>query len=85
MSVEHLPWDSLEGPIYHARELKPRKQWVTYDQDLTCMVRQLQPTETGIPLELYFFSANKVWAVSYTHLDVYKRQSLYNWKYSFRS
>ena len=24
-------------------------------------VRQLQPTETGIPLELYFFSANKVW------------------------
>lgn len=30
MSVEHLPWDSLEGPIYHARELKPRKQWVTY-------------------------------------------------------
>lgn len=28
---------------------------------MTCMVRQLQPTETGIPLELYFFSANKVW------------------------
>lgn len=31
------------------------------NQDMTCMVRQLQPTETGIPLELYFFSANKVW------------------------
>ena len=25
------------------------------------MVRQLQPTETGIPLELYFFSASKAW------------------------
>lgn len=28
---------------------------------MTCMVRQLQPTERGIPLELYFFSANQVW------------------------
>ena len=33
----------------------------TVNQEMTCMVRQLQPTETGIPLELYFFSANKVW------------------------
>lgn len=33
----------------------------TVNQDLTCMVRQLQPTEKGIPLELYFFSAAKDW------------------------
>lgn len=33
----------------------------TVNQEMTCMVRQLQPTETGIPFELYFFSANKVW------------------------
>lgn len=33
----------------------------TVNHNLTCMVRQLQPTETGIPLELYFFSANKAW------------------------
>ena len=31
------------------------------NQDMTCMVRQLQPTELGIPLELYFFSAVKTW------------------------
>ena len=37
------------------------KNLPTVNQDLTCMVRQLQPTETGIPLELYFFSANKAW------------------------
>ena len=37
------------------------KNLPTVNQDMTCMVRQLQPTETGIPLELYFFSANKVW------------------------
>lgn len=37
------------------------KNLPTVNHDLTCMVRQLQPTETGIPLELYFFSANKNW------------------------
>lgn len=29
----------------------------------TCMVRQLQPTEQGIPVELYCFSAEKSWVV----------------------
>ena len=33
----------------------------TVNQEMTCMVRQLQPTELGIPLELYFFSADKAW------------------------
>lgn len=31
------------------------------NQNLTHMVRQLQPTEKGIPIELYFFSAEKKW------------------------
>ena len=29
--------------------------------ELTLMVRQLQPTAQGIPMELYFFSRSKVW------------------------
>lgn len=37
------------------------KNLPTVNQELTCMVRQLQPTEQGIPLELYFFSAIKAW------------------------
>ena len=37
------------------------KSLPTVNQDLTCMVRQLQPTEQGIPLEHYFFSAIKAW------------------------
>ena len=37
------------------------KSLPTVNQDLTCMVRQLQPIEQGIPLELYFFSAIKAW------------------------
>ncbi len=31
------------------------------NHELTCMVRQLQPTDHGIPVELYFFSAIKEW------------------------
>ena len=31
------------------------------NHEMTCMVRQLQPTEKGIPLELYFFTADVRW------------------------
>lgn len=31
------------------------------NQDMTLMVRQLAPTELGVPLEVYCFSANKDW------------------------
>lgn len=38
------------------------------NQDLMVMVRQLQPTPHGMPLELYFFSADKQW-VAYETLQ----------------
>ncbi len=28
MSGQHLPWESLETPVYYPKELKPRKKWV---------------------------------------------------------
>ncbi len=31
------------------------------NKELTCMVRQLQPTEKGIPMELYFFANTTEW------------------------
>lgn len=31
------------------------------NQDMTLMVRQLQPTEVGLPVEIYCFSADKNW------------------------
>lgn len=34
----------------------------TVNPNMMVMVRQLQPTEHGLPLELYFFTASKVWA-----------------------
>lgn len=38
------------------------------NKQLTCMVRHLQPTDTGIPIELYFFSSVKEW-VAYENLQ----------------
>lgn len=31
------------------------------NHNMTCMVRQLQPTDRGLPLELYFFAATTSW------------------------
>jgi miniconductance mechanosensitive channel len=31
------------------------------NQDMTMMVRQLPPTEFGVPIEIYCFSKNKEW------------------------
>lgn len=39
------------------------KNHPSVNHGMTCMVRQLQPTEKGIPLELYFFTATTAWVV----------------------
>ena len=31
-------------------------------QDMTCMVRQMEPTAQGVPLEIYCFTSTTVWA-----------------------
>lgn len=46
-------------------------EWWMYNNkevntDLTFMVRQLQPTNTGLPIEVYFFLKNKEWK-TYEH------------------
>ena len=38
------------------------------NQEMIMLVRQLQPTAQGMPIELYFFSANTAW-VHYEHLQ----------------
>lgn len=37
------------------------------NKEMTLMVRHLQPTEKGIPLEIYCFSKDKIW-VNYEHI-----------------
>lgn len=39
------------------------KQHPGINQDMTLMVRQLAPTETGLPIELYMFTSSTAWAV----------------------
>ena len=64
------PW--MEG--YECAEgeevnLSLYRQYITYylkhhpkvHQEMLMLVRQLQPTAQGIPIELYFFSANTAW------------------------
>lgn len=45
---------------YVAAYLKHNKN---INQDMTFLVRQLQPTEKGLPLEIYVFSKEKSWAI----------------------
>ena len=48
------------------------EEWLRNHQaihkEMTVMVRQLQPTAHGLPLELYFFSSDTAW-VAYEHLQ----------------
>ncbi|MGQ8366601.1 mechanosensitive ion channel family protein [Glaciecola sp. 1036] len=41
---------------------------VDVHKELTCMVRQLKPTEVGLPIEIYCFSKQTQW-VMYEHLQ----------------
>ncbi|MFW8592471.1 mechanosensitive ion channel family protein [Glaciecola sp. 2405UD65-10] len=44
------------------------KQHSEVNKEMTCMVRQLQASETGLPIEIYCFSKNKNW-VEYEHIQ----------------
>ncbi len=47
--------------IFRAYLLRYLQREVPVNQDMTLMVRQLQPTETGIPIQLYFFTNTVDW------------------------
>ena len=38
------------------------------NKEMILLVRQLQPTQQGLPLELYFFSSDTAW-IAYEHLQ----------------
>ncbi len=50
--------------IYRAYLLQFLQQNENINQNMTCMVRQMAPTEYGVPIEIYCFSKIKAW-VSY--------------------
>lgn len=47
--------------VFRAYLLEYLNRHPEVNHEMTCMVRQLQPTERGIPVELYFFISNKDW------------------------
>lgn len=47
--------------IFRAYLVRYLRSEVRINGDMTLMVRQLQPTETGIPIELYFFTDTVDW------------------------
>jgi len=49
--------------VFRAYLEKYLRSLSTVNQEMTLMVRHLQPTEKGIPLELYFFTTSKETAV----------------------
>ena len=49
--------------IFRAYLLRYLQNNPAINQELMCMVRHLQPTEKGIPVELYCFSADRAWVV----------------------
>lgn len=54
--------------VFRAYLLRYLQSLPQVNQQLTYMVRHLQPTDTGIPIELYFFSSVKEW-VAYENLQ----------------
>lgn len=47
--------------VFRVYILEYLKRNANINQDLTVMVRQLQPVDQGVPLEIYAFSKNKIW------------------------
>ncbi len=47
--------------VFRAYVQEYLRQHPEVNHDMTCMVRQLQPNERGIPIELYFFTRIKDW------------------------
>lgn len=56
------------------------KQSPEVNTELTCMVRQLEATNTGLPIEFYFFLSNKEWIV-YEH----NLAEIMEWAYTMAS
>lgn len=54
--------------VFRAYLTEYLKRHPLVNDKIVCMVRQLQPTEKGIPLELYFFISDKNW-VNYENIQ----------------
>ncbi len=62
VSDEEMQSEVANSTVFRRYLMRYLGSLPTVNADMTLMVRQLQPTEYGLPIELYFFTASKVWA-----------------------
>ena len=61
VSDEEMQKEVANSTVFRRYLLRYLGALPTVNADMTLMVRQLQPTEHGLPIELYFFTASKEW------------------------
>ncbi|ERT58550.1 transporter, small conductance mechanosensitive ion channel MscS family protein [Prevotella sp. BV3P1] len=66
LTVQELKGDLTNLGLYRKYMENWLKQSPEVNTELTCMVRQLEATNTGLPIQFYFFLSNKEWIV-YEH------------------
>lgn len=62
VSDEEMQSEVANSTVFRRYLMRYLGSLPTVNSDMTLMVRQLQPTEYGLPIELYFFTASKEWA-----------------------
>lgn len=66
LTAQELKGDLTNLGLYRKYMENWLKKSPEVNTELTCMVRQLEATNTGLPIEFYFFLSNKEWIV-YEH------------------
>lgn len=66
LTVQEMKGDLTNLGLYRKYMENWLKQSPEVNTELTCMVRQREATNTGLPIEFYFFLSNKEWIV-YEH------------------
>lgn len=61
LTNEEAAGEISNSTVFRRHLMQHLTQRKDVNSDMTIMVRQLQPTEHGLPLELYFFTADKDW------------------------
>ena len=80
LTAQEMKGDLTNLGLYRKYMENWLKQSPEVNTKLTCMVRQLEATNTGLPIEFYFFLSNKEWIV-YEH----NLAEIMEWAYTMAS
>lgn len=80
LTVQEMKGDLTNLGLYRKYMENWLKQSPEVNTELTCMVRQREATNTGLPIEFYFFLSNKEWIV-YEH----NLAEIMEWAYTMAS